>query len=489
MRSDVLLDLFPDEIAGAEATIMAPDLSADDWHYRVVNAKYMTLGLNADGSELGNSGNAPHKGELYLLNRMLGRLQGYLPPTSYVLGRGWRRTQRGQTYSGDSALERLGRVPQGGNVARGVPIGVEVGLALEWARRVRTEGADWEILPSPSVAELYPNMTSSGDGDQFVDRSGGEPDGGGGNSESGEQWVGAKKFVASELKELTQLWRVGVSGRAKAHAAGIYRWDDPRVTAEAVGVGGATYGPILDRLLGVNVGGAAEVQPTRVVQERDEWYERPGVEFYVDFEYCSDLDDDFARLPVKGGQPIIFMIGCGHVEDERWRFKSLVTDSLSLSEEARIIDEWIKHMREVRERLDPENSQPRLIHWSPAETNAYRSARERHGWPSRWPELSWYDFLTRVVRPEPVAVRGALNFGLKSIARAMHRHGLIETEWVDGNPVDGLGAMVGAWRCNADARRLEVKMSDLDLMDHIAEYNEVDCKVMMEIVMYLRSNH
>ena len=60
----------------------------------------------------------------------------------------------------------------------------------------------------------------------------------------------------------------------------------------------------------------------------------PAVEFYVDFEYCSDLDDDFAKLPEKGGQSLIFMIGCGHMEEGEWRFKSLVTECLSLTEEA-----------------------------------------------------------------------------------------------------------------------------------------------------------
>ena len=32
-------------------------------------------------------------------------------------------------------------------------------------------------------------------------------------------------------------------------------------------------------------------------------------------------------------------------------------------------------------------------------------------------------------------------------------------------------------------------MAGLPLMDEISDYNEVDCKVMMEIVRYLRTNH
>ena len=70
----------------------------------------------------------------------------------------------------------------------------------------------------------------------------------------------------------------------------------------------------------------------------------------------------------------------------------------------------------------------------------------------------------------------------------MHSHGYIETQWPD-NQVDGLGAMVGAWRCDAEARRLGIPMTELPLMDDIAGYNQVDCKAMMEIVRYLRANH
>ena len=489
IRSDVLRGLFPEDISAEEASVCAPDLGMADWHYRVVNVKYMTLHLNAAGTELGNGGNAANKAELYILNRMLGRLQGCLPPTSYALGRGWTREQRGQKFEGTSALERLGPVPQDGNVARGVPIEHEVERALTWVRRVRTEGDGWQVLPTPSVPELYPNMKSGGDSDLMVGNGGGGPGADAGDGEAGEKWVSVKKHAASELKELTQLWRVGVGGREKAHEVGIYRWDDLRVTPDAVGVGGATYGPILEQLLAVNVGGGPPVRPGRIDAGREAWHETPGVEFYVDFEYCSDLDDDFANLPEKGGQSLIFMIGCGHMEEGEWRFKSLATECLSLTEEARIIDEWIEHMRSVRERLEPGNAQPRIFHWSPAETNAYRSARERHGWPDRWPELGWYDFLDRVMRAEPVVVRGAFDFGLKSVARAMRRHGLIETDWDDNNPVDGLGAMVGAWRCDAEARRLGVSMGERRLMEDIAEYNEVDCKAIMEIVRYLRANH
>ena len=90
--------------------------------------------------------------------------------------------------------------------------------------------------------------------------------------------------------------------------------------------------------------------------------------------------------------------------------------------------------------------------------------------------------------PSVGVVSGALGFGLKAVANAFHSHGLIETDWAN-SPIDGLWAMVAAWQCNDEARQQGVPMSQMPLMSEVAHYNEVDCKVMMEIVRYLRANH
>ncbi len=79
-------------------------------------------------------------------------------------------------------------------------------------------------------------------------------------------------------------------------------------------------------------------------------------------------------------------------------------------------------------------------------------------------------------------------FGLKVVAAEMHQHGLIETFWRDG-PTDGLGAMAGAWWCRQEASRRGVSLREIDLMQDISKYNEVDSRVMMEVVHYLRAHH
>ena len=454
IRSDVFDELFPGHLAPGEATTAAPDLEGS-WHYVVVDAKFTTIHLSRQG-EVGNSGSSPaYKAQLYVYNDALARLQGYTPRRAFLLGRGWDQSPE----RGANAMERLGPVPMSAELQ------VQVEAAATWVRRLRSEGAQWHPLPTPTVPELWP-------------------------SGADWPWENAGKRIAEELDDLTQLWQVGPEKRNKAVSAGITSWRDPRATAEALGVTGQTYRPVLEAILDVHRNEGPVVRPARVRAAEGEWRGQPPLEFFVDFEYVTDLNDDFSTFPERGGQHIIFMIGCGHVEDGKWRFEQFITDRLDESSEARAIDAWLAHMRVTQSRLGAAD-EPRLFHWAPAEEvnyeTAYNSARKRH--PTKgWPVVNWFDLLRRVVRKEPVVIRGAMGFGLKTVARAFREHGLIQTDW-GSSKVDGMGAMVGAWRCDEEAAQRGIRLRDVPLMVEIAAYNEVDCKVMMEILEYLRTHH
>jgi len=93
-----------------------------------------------------------------------------------------------------------------------------------------------------------------------------------------------------------------------------------------------------------------------------------------------------------------------------------------------------------------------------------------------------------VVKDQPFVVKGALGFGLKAIAKNLYKHGLTETSWGDG-PADGLGAMAGAWYCDREVRETGKSMQKMPYMLEIQEYNVVDCKVMWELINYLRKHH
>jgi hypothetical protein len=132
----------------------------------------------------------------------------------------------------------------------------------------------------------------------------------------------------------------------------------------------------------------------------------------------------------------------------------------------------------ARSRTDPQRSA--------SLDSSYNAARSRHP-EADWPDIPWFDALAKVIRAQPLTVRGAFGFGLKAIAKSMHAAGLIPTVWEDG-PTDGLGTMVGAWWCAGEAARLNASMDTLPLMVEIGRYNEVDCRAMAEVVAWLREH-
>jgi predicted RecB family nuclease len=301
-------------------------------------------------------------------------------------------------------------------------------------------------------------------------------------------WHDAKARIARELADLTLLPRVGIAERSRAHALGITRWDDPRLDPAALGLN-EREAAFLERVLAVNRNGGPPLLPERL---RDgPWRTRAPVEAYVDFEFLQDLADDFTAFPRKGGQALIFQIGCGTYVGGDWRFRQFTVDDLSLDAEARMIDDWLAYLRKLCADSASELAEARLVHWSPAEQSnferAYDNARGRHT-DRDWPPLPWYDLLQGVIQSEPVVVRGAFSFSLKSIARAMRANGAIATDWGEGL-ADGAGAMAGAWNAAVEAKRRGVALGDTDTMREVARYNEVDCRVMAEILDHLRREH
>jgi len=468
VRSDILAELCGDAFGeNDDPNVAAPALNGAAWHYRVIDVKFSTLELLKGGS-LSTSSELGSSAQVWTYNQMLGRVQGYVAPFAYVLGRGWRQ---GNSARGDTCWERLARIPAETYVrSREAALADVVAEGAAWVRRVRREGAAWQVLPTPTIDELWPNMKNERD----------------------HPWHEAKKEIADELRELTLLWRVSAAMRDRARARGVTRWDDPRISAGWLGITGETHPAMFDAMIAANRDTGPAVRPARIGADEGRWRERAPVELYVDFETVNDLNDDFSTFPKKGGQSLIFQVGCGTYADGRWDFAQFTARALTPDSEADMIDAWLTHVAAVAKRAGLAGAgDARLFHWSAAETvfmdAAYDSARARH--PDRgWPELAWYDLLERIVHPEPVVVRGALRFGLKAVARAMKAHGLIETEWGEGL-ADGTGAMAGAWAAAAIAARDRTDIAMVELMAEVGRYNEIDCRVMAEVLEHLRREH
>ncbi len=208
-------------------------------------------------------------------------------------------------------MDRVVPIRQDGAIRKN-PAVQAVDEAVDWIRLARSEGQTWDVLPSPSVPELWSNMGFQED----------------------SPWRQAKSEIAQKLGELTAVWQVGVEKRRSAHTQGIYSWRSPECTANTVGVTGQVQGPVLEQLLSVNQSSEGpHVRPQLITATADIWREPQDVEFYVDFEFVTDLFDDFPKIPERGGQPLIFMIGCGHLEQGEWKYVCFTADQMDESSE------------------------------------------------------------------------------------------------------------------------------------------------------------
>ena len=480
VRSDYLrkiIDSAP--LTKKEERIGAPLFEGKNYHYRVIDVKFSTLYLRCDGIHLCNPGSIPaFKGQVYVYNQIVAKIQGYDPCVAYILGRRWKYTKNQQVFSHSECFNRLGVVDFAGV---DYPYVSRVQQAISWIRDMRAHGEEWDILsrersttsssPLPRE-ELYPNMKHRND----------------------HPWHDVKELLADDIKDPTSFWMVGPKNRALAHAQGIYEWTDPRCTAEALGITGEKRSRILNAMLTINRETEGPVvQPVVVKNNVHSWKKEKDLEFFVDFETGPDVCPDFAKLPDSSSYSSLTMIGVGYIcpEMDTWIYQDFTVDRMTREEEKRICREFAKYISDKKQVYSAEKIA--LYHWSKAEPNIWNTVSERHGalLDNFWYDIAeeWSDLLD-VFHAEPIVIRGCKSFGLKEISKTLHRHGLIKTIWDKENPCsDGPMAMVMAHRASDEAKRRSISMQDLPLLKQIKEYNEVDCKVMADILHYLRQNH
>ena len=95
--------------------------------------------------------------------------------------------------------------------------------------------------------------------------------------------------------------------------------------------------------------------------------------------------------------------------------------------------------------------------------------------------------MSKVFINQPVTVHGALNYSLKTIAKALNKHKLINSVWDTSSPCsNGLNAMILA--NNLYEKNIQ-EINCEPIMKEIIYYNEIDCKVMWEIHDLIRRNN
>ncbi len=444
-----------------------PKFKNPSYHYVVIDIKFKTLHLKSDGIHLRNDGPMKaYKSQLCVYNEALGLTQGYEPPAAFIMGWKWKYVSKTIEYRGDNCFDRLGRIDYKKSDKHYVDITSE---AIDWVINVRENAHTWDLSKVPLPHEqLYPNMCNRYD----------------------YPYHKIKKKFAEDIEEITLVWKCGPKQRKEAHSNGIYSWKDPRCTTEMLGIGGEYTKKIVNRILEANRSKTQNIFPQFITNNFGNWKNSGRLEFFVDFEMTCSVFTEFDDLPYSNGKSLIFMIGVGYMDYEGdWIFRDFTLDKLDEDGEFQICSEFVEYINDMMDKykcFEP----PALYHWSHAEPSSWRRTAERHLPQSfGWTDLNWVDLL-KVFQTEPIGIKGCLNYGLKNVAKTFHKLGYISTIWDSGSScADGADAAVGAYRVGRETERRGVSFKSDPLTQEIIKYNEVDCKVLQEIIFYLRTNH
>lgn len=460
IRSDLIRSLVDENpLTDQEMIIPSPKLG-HNFHYVVIDVKFSTLPLRADGRHILNSGSYPaYKSQCLIYTDAVGQIQGYTSPYSFILGRRYKYIAKDIKHSSISCLDKLGVIDYHKVDKSYVK---QTKNAIKWVRDNQKFGSNWSIDP-PSRIELYPNMCH----------------------DSGK-WQKEKEKISDDIGEITSLWYCGTKHRNIGIKKGITSWRDSNCTSEKIGIKG-TRATIIDGIISINQQNSIKILPKKIKNNVHDWKKECN-EIFVDFETLSDIFCSFNELPNQSQTDMIFMIGIWYKKNNVWTYKRLTCNEATYNEEYRIMDEFNTFLTEQKN--------PKLWYWY-AENMFWKRSKNRQyeialkiknkdrmkNIRNNW-NIGECKDMCDIFKKEPIVIKDCFKFGLKQIAKAMYKHNLIKTT-LESDCTSGMTAMVNAWKCYED----EENPSTCNVMKDIAKYNKFDVCVLEDILTYLRNEH
>jgi len=440
IRSDCLNKIFNRSLLDKDELRISAPMLKGFYHYVVCDIKWKNLELCVDGETMRNSGSVPgYRGQLYVYNEALGQLQGYTPKKSFIIGNGFHYVKNQITISGSSYRDSIGTVNFCGRDKVHVP---KIQEAIEWVKRVKEHSWEWNVMGENPV--VYPNMCIQSDG-----------------------WSCLKKEIAAKNSEITSIWGCGVKEREKALKQGVVSYTDRKCTPELLGLKNEKA-HVVRCILDINRPECKEIFMPKMIESDINNWSKKEKRLFVDFE----------TFPINNE---LFMIGVYCPETRE--FTDFTLRENTLEERTRIMTEFYAYAK---------TKKARLYHYHHFEPTTWRKNIEtlerelqiKFKYDDDY-SLEWVDML-KVVRSVPLVVKGATDFSLKTLGKAMEKNGLISSKWEEASSCsDGRDASVLADLCyKGNCGRVE--------LNKIREYNEVDVRVLCDITEFmdkLRDNH
>ena len=463
IRSDFINKIFDEEIETDERILE----STGQLPYYIVDIKNSTMHLSAKNDNVLNYVNTkPFKGQIAIYHQILSKMQNYDTSKGFILASKWTRKQRDITYQSTNPFDRLGIIDFSNNDSLYLKSSID---AIKWIQLVKDPFNNLNCL-EPNHLNLYPNMCNQTDG----------------------KFKKVKKHLAKRNYEITNLWMCGPKHRSNAFKSNIKKWSDPKLNSNILGLTGKTASTV-DLMLNLNRSDNLNIYPDKIKSRLYDWTDRNKLAFYVDFETINpnifnllnpadiyDLEIDSSNY-----NDLIFMIGVGYSVNNEWKFESFIAKDLSDQSQITIINQMIDLIKNIAKENNINYEDCNIYHWSSFEQIILNKLTSKYN--ITHPKFKWADIL-KIFHEEPIIIKGALNFSIKTIGKAMFDLGMIQTYWnSDSSCSNGLDAMYQSYQIYSKREKSNINTDNCSIEDDpqmitIAEYNMIDCKIMWDIL-------
>ena len=456
VRSDYINKLMNyNVLTDEECVIPSPNLNIN-FHYKVIDIKHSIINLKTDMIHINNNGSVPaFKGQLYIYTHALNKVLGININKAFIWGKKYDYYLKNTKHEINNFLSKLGTINYDTVDIEYITL---TNNAIEWIKILKYDGMNWKLLPKPSCYELYPNMKNI----------------------KNINVLKIKNDLAENINEITGIWNCGIKQREYAYFKNIYGWNNELCTSTNLGfnnVDTKTF-KIIDKILNINRQDVDLIRPNKINYDRDQWTDNSYFEFYIDFETLTNGFESSINEGVvnNNSDQYIFMIGVGYKLNNKWVFKNFIMENKTHFSELNMIKSFINYINDILKKNN--KTKCKLYHWSSAEPNFLNKFKKKHNIKNLFNDnIIFYD-LYNVFIEEPIVIKDVFNFSLKTISKQLYKHKLINSTWNNNSSCsDGLNALILA----NNLYNNNINIINNPIMNDIAEYNEIDCKVMFEI--------
>tara|TARA_Y100001958_G_scaffold102256_1_gene71110 strand:- start:2265 stop:3893 length:1629 start_codon:yes stop_codon:yes gene_type:complete len=324
--------------------------------------------------------------------------------------------------------------------------------SINWIRYLKNNHHKLTIIPTPNHINLYPNMNYN-----YSD------------------WENEKVKLANQIKEITLVWNISYEERCDLLKKDIKSWDDPKILSE---LKESKKKDIQERMIHMNQQEDILIYPRKNVSHNfKEIIKSSDTDIYFDVESFLSFDEKQSLFTdsMKVKEPIIGILG--FIYDKT--FYNVTINEFTKNDEERMIKQFSSYLYKISK-----NKMINIYHWGHAENNYFKYIHETYP-KILFPKYRLINVLD-YFRTEPIIVQGIFKFGIKSVGKALYKHGLIKTTWEEND--NGLESMI-QFKESCIKKDKNIPLKRYLEVSEIIEYNHTDCQVLFEIVELLREKY